>query len=39
MADYKDKYYELFTNTMINREDLNIAMNRIINRFNVIFLE
>ena len=39
IADYKDKYYELFTNTMINREDLNIAMNRIINRFNVIFLE
>ena len=39
MADYKDSYYQLFTNTMVNREDLNIAMNRVINRFNVIFIE
>ena len=39
MADYKDNYYQLFTNTMVNREDLNIAMNRVINRFNVIFIE
>ena len=39
MADYREKYYELFKKTMINREDLNIAMNRIIHRFNIVFIE
>lgn len=39
MADCKEEYYKLFKDTMINREDLNIAINRIINRFNVIFIE
>jgi len=39
ISDYKDEYYQLFENQMVNRDDLNIAMNRVVNRFNVIFLE
>ena len=39
VASYKDNYYKLFNNCIFNREDLNIAMNRVINRFNIIFIE
>ena len=39
IGSYKDKYYKLFDESIINREDLNIAMNRVINRFNIIFIE
>lgn len=39
MADYTENYYKLFTNTVINRQDINIAMNRVIKRFNSIFIK
>ena len=37
--DYTENYYKLFTNTVINRQDINIAMNRVIKRFNSIFIK
>ena len=39
IANYKDKYYALFKDSIINNEPLNIAMNKVINRFNIIFIE
>lgn len=39
IANYKDKYYALFNDSIINNEPLNIAMNKVINRFNIIFIE
>lgn len=39
IASYKDEYYKLFENSIINDENLNIAINRTINRFNIIFIE
>ncbi len=39
VADYKDNYYKLFEDSILNNEDMEIAIERVINRFNVIFLE
>jgi hypothetical protein len=38
IASYKDNYYKLF-DTIINDPKLNIAINRVINIFNIIFIE
>ena len=39
MADYTENYYKLFSDTIINRPDINIAINRVIKRFNSIFIK
>lgn len=39
IACYKDNYYQLFQNSIFNHPQLNVAMNRVINRFNIIFIE
>ena len=39
MANYTDNYYKLFKNSIINDDRLNFMMNRIINRFNIIFID
>ena len=39
MANYKEKYYALFENSIVNDERMQLAMNKVINRFNIIFIE
>jgi len=39
MADCKDDYYKLFEDNIINDENMRIAIDKVINTFNVIFIE
>ena len=39
IANYKDKYYSLFKDSIVNDERMQLAMNKVINRFNIIFIE
>lgn len=39
LANYKEKYYSLFENSIVNDERMQLAMNKVINRFNIIFIE
>lgn len=39
IAPYKEKYYSLFKESIINNEQMQLAMNKVINRFNIIFIE
>ena len=39
LANYKEKYYSLFKDSIVNDERMQLAMNKVINRFNIIFIE
>jgi hypothetical protein len=39
LANYKEKYYSLFEDSIVNDERMQLAMNKVINRFNIIFIE
>lgn len=39
LANYKEKYYELFKESIVNDPNMQLAMNKVINRFNIIFIE
>ena len=39
LANYKEKYYSLFEDSIVNDERMKLAMNKVINRFNIIFIE
>lgn len=39
LANYKEKYYELFKESIVNDPNMRLAMNKVINRFNIIFIE
>ena len=39
MSDYYENYNKLFEDSITNNNNLKIALNKIINRFNIIFLK